>query len=78
MNQYMIFVQGKEPPKRVHESLSEAIKEVNRLSEIEGFNGRTIYLLKVEGVYRPTYRWTDASDDLTAHQVSERMSNDTD
>lgn len=61
MSEYMVSVDGKSAPCKVHETFAEAEAEAERLALMPGNRGATIRLLKVFGVLEPAHRWRTIS-----------------
>lgn len=50
--QYLVYVEGKQSPKKVHNSLKSAQKEANRLAKTEV--GRVVYVVEIVNKYKGT------------------------
>ena len=61
MSEYMVSVDGKSAPCKVHETYAEAAEEAERLAAMPCNRGATIRLLKVFGVLEPAHRWRTIS-----------------
>lgn len=56
-SEYMVSVDGKSAPCKVHATYAEAVAEADRLSLQPGNRGVTIRVLQVVGVLVPVHRW---------------------
>lgn len=65
-SEYMVSVDGKSAPCKVHATYAEAAAEAERLSLQPGNRGATIRLLAVVGVLEPTHVWR--SKQITGEQ----------
>ena len=57
MNEYMVSVDGKTAPCKVHADFAEAAHEAERLAAMPNNRGATIRVLKVMDVLEPAHQW---------------------
>lgn len=56
-SEYMVSVDGKSAPSKVHSEYTEAVAEAQRLSMQPGNRGAVIRVLQVVGVLEPAHVW---------------------
>jgi hypothetical protein len=59
MIEYMVSVDGKSAPCKVHTERDEAVLEAERIAAMPGNRGATVRLLAVVGVLEPAHRWRE-------------------
>lgn len=59
MIEYMVSVDGKSAPSKVHTERDEAVLEAERIAAMPGNRGATVRLLAVVGVLQPVHRWRE-------------------
>ncbi len=57
--EYMVSVDGKSAPCKVHTERQEAFQEATRLSQMPNNRGATIRVLEVISVLEPTHQWRE-------------------